>query len=158
MVDVTCPVDSGCDYSGPVRSVEAHISGSQQGDHQGEVGRDHREELVDRAEATASGGATEDQEVAESPDDTGEDYPSEATSVGGSPVAAAPALFAPLLGTAATGGSSGWDRSTMVTVGAVIVLLGLLYLAGGDGADSSGTSTAPESDESDGETPGGLIA
>jgi hypothetical protein len=49
MVEVGCPVD-GCDFSGPVRSVEAHISGSTSGEHLGEVGRRYRQELTGLAE------------------------------------------------------------------------------------------------------------
>lgn len=42
MEEVECPY---CEYTGAVRSVEAHISGSCEGDHAGEVGRSYREEL-----------------------------------------------------------------------------------------------------------------
>jgi hypothetical protein len=51
LVTVECPVD-GCDYEGSVGSVEGHISGSQSGDHDGWVGRDHRKDLVEQAEGS----------------------------------------------------------------------------------------------------------
>jgi hypothetical protein len=73
MAEVNCPVD-GCDYTGPVGSVEGHISASQSGGHQGEVGRHFREDLVERAERSIGGGATDSVEVAESPDGSGGDY------------------------------------------------------------------------------------
>lgn len=51
MAQVECPF-GGCDFAGSVGSVEAHISGSTSGDHQGEVGRNHREYLTREAERT----------------------------------------------------------------------------------------------------------
>lgn len=39
--EVECPIE-GCDYRGEPRSVEAHISGSQNGGHKGEFGRFYR--------------------------------------------------------------------------------------------------------------------
>jgi len=38
----TCPL---CDYVGPSRSVEAHVSGSTDEAHRGEVGRNYRERI-----------------------------------------------------------------------------------------------------------------
>ncbi len=49
MAKVECPF-GGCDFAGSVSSVEGHISGSTSGDHQGEVGRNHREYLTREAE------------------------------------------------------------------------------------------------------------
>jgi len=64
--DVVCPVEN-CEYTGPVSSVEAHISRSVEGAHGGEVGRVYREGLTAQAEGhdessadgTESGDATE---------------------------------------------------------------------------------------------------
>lgn len=36
-----CPMD-GCDYTGPTRSVEAHVSGSSDEAHSGQLGRNWR--------------------------------------------------------------------------------------------------------------------
>lgn len=49
MVHVDCPVE-GCDYSGPIDSVEGHLSASTAGDHKGRLGIYHRGELVAQAE------------------------------------------------------------------------------------------------------------
>jgi hypothetical protein len=54
MAEVECPLN-GCDYTGCVGSVEAHISGSQGGGHRGEFGADHRADLVDQAEEKLNG-------------------------------------------------------------------------------------------------------
>jgi hypothetical protein len=64
----TCPIDQ-CDYTGPSRSVEAHISGSSDENHKGELGRNwrqtieasHREEETDREGPTE--GASESTEA-----------------------------------------------------------------------------------------------
>lgn len=65
MAEVDCPY---CDYSAPLKSVEAHISGSSNGDHEGQVGRNHREELVEQAEGRETSQATlEEEEVVELP-------------------------------------------------------------------------------------------
>lgn len=48
MVEIECPVE-GCDFSGPLNSVEGHISASN-GNHKGEAGANFREELRNRAE------------------------------------------------------------------------------------------------------------
>jgi hypothetical protein len=87
LVSVECPFD-GCDYTGSVGSVEGHISGSQSGDHQGEVGRHFRGDLVEEAEAAINGGTTEGADLSESPDGSGDGYRSgedeDASSGGGS--------------------------------------------------------------------------
>lgn len=43
-MSATCPI-SECGFSGAVESVEAHISGSTTGAHQGVLGREYRGEL-----------------------------------------------------------------------------------------------------------------
>jgi len=62
MVEIECPVE-GCDFSGPLKSVEGHISASN-GNHKGEAGANFREELRDRAEEAledlGGGGAEKD--------------------------------------------------------------------------------------------------
>lgn len=56
MGNIGCVVE-GCEYSsGSVESVEAHISGSTRGEHSGLLGRNHREALVEEAEATSEAG------------------------------------------------------------------------------------------------------
>lgn len=55
MASAECPVGD-CDYAGPVKSVEAHISGATAGDHLGKLGRNFREELVEQVEETINGG------------------------------------------------------------------------------------------------------
>jgi hypothetical protein len=77
MVEVECPTD-GCDYTGRVESVEAHISGSQSDGHRGEFGADRRAELVERAEEKLNG----DDEPMESGDVTGTNDRGDTSSTG----------------------------------------------------------------------------
>jgi hypothetical protein len=58
--DVECPVED-CGYTGPVESVEAHISRSVEGDHEGEVGRIYREDLTAQAGGRTDSSADEDE-------------------------------------------------------------------------------------------------
>lgn len=51
MTEVTCPID-GCDYDGSVSGVEAHISGSTNGTHEGRAGGEFREQLIEEAEGS----------------------------------------------------------------------------------------------------------
>lgn len=67
MEECECPY---CDYTGPVDSVEGHISARTDGGHAGELGRYHREELVGRA-AGDEQGAESSESVAESVDSAG---------------------------------------------------------------------------------------
>lgn len=58
-----CPMD-GCDYEGPARSVEAHVSGTSDDLHRGELGRNWRSVIEashesDEQAAEASAEATE---------------------------------------------------------------------------------------------------
>jgi hypothetical protein len=53
MVETNCPL-GGCDYSGTVKELEAHISGSRDENHSGHSGAEFREELVEAAEDRAS--------------------------------------------------------------------------------------------------------
>lgn len=57
MAEVACPLGD-CGYTGPMRSVEAHISGNTDDDHRGEVGRLHRESLVSQVEDEQTGEET----------------------------------------------------------------------------------------------------
>lgn len=54
MATTECPIGD-CGFTGPVKSVEAHISGSMAGEHAGRVGREFREQLIDAVERAASG-------------------------------------------------------------------------------------------------------
>lgn len=71
MADVECPVED-CGYTGPVNSVEAHISRSVEGGHEGEVGRVYRDDLTAQAEGRADSSA----DGTESGDGTETDDPS----------------------------------------------------------------------------------
>lgn len=116
MVSVECPFD-GCDYTGSVGSVEGHISGSQSGDHQGEVGRHFREELVDRAEGSLNGGTTDLLDLGESPDDSGGDDRSEGgedASSDGPPIPPGKALVASTVGLIALAFGTTTDAETSV--------------------------------------------
>jgi len=120
-----------------VKSVEAHISGSTSGDHEGEVGRHHREDLRNRVEAALNG----DDEVDESPDgtETGDrsggalDVAEAATPEGDAPEVAAPVALA--------GGLS------PITVMAILSVGALLYLTYSSAAPSSSTTTATDGGE-----------
>lgn len=63
MAQATCPVGD-CDYTAPVKSVEAHISGSGSGEHAGRVGREFREQLVGTVEDAANGASEVAEKVA----------------------------------------------------------------------------------------------
>lgn len=52
MASTECPF---CDYTGTVDSVEGHISARTDGGHAGELGRYHREELL-QVDDTSNGG------------------------------------------------------------------------------------------------------
>lgn len=49
MATVRCPID-GCEYEGALQEVEAHLSGSTEGEHRGQYGADRRGELVEQIE------------------------------------------------------------------------------------------------------------
>lgn len=146
MVEVECPVEPDCDYSGSVGSVEAHISGSQSGDHRGEVGRDHRGELVAQAEGRSPEGATTPDEVAESPNGVQTDTtPFEVGSEGdpdpsegeGSP--------------ATSEGGSRPDIPPQTALIAATALFGLWALAEGGVFASGGSASGEQSADQDGE-------
>lgn len=63
MATAQCPIGD-CDYAGPVKSVEAHISGSPAGEHAGRIGREFREQLVGAVEQAANGAEEVVEEVA----------------------------------------------------------------------------------------------
>jgi len=120
-----------------VKSVEAHISGSTSGDHEGEVGREHRAALRDRVEAALNG----DGEVAESPDGTETeggsaaalDVAQAATPEGDAPEVAAPVALA--------GGLS------PITVMAILSVGALLYLTYSSAAPSSSATAVTDGGE-----------
>ena len=53
MATVGCPCKK-CEYSGTVSGVEAHVSGSTEGDHKGRSGGEFRDRLIKDAEAGLS--------------------------------------------------------------------------------------------------------
>lgn len=55
MATAECPVGE-CGYTGPVKSVEAHLTGSASGDHAGKLGRNFREDLIGQVEGKLNGG------------------------------------------------------------------------------------------------------
>jgi hypothetical protein len=134
MVEVNCPVD-GCNYSGPVGSVEGHISASQSGGHEGEVGRHFREGLVEQAEGSISGDGATVPEVAESSDGSGaDDHPGEG------------------------GGASSGGRSIPPGKAVVVSTLALLLLAFSDTTDADTEVEEQAGDqEAGGDPAGGLI-
>lgn len=68
-MDAECTVD-GCDYTGPLPSVEAHISASTTNGHKGMLGTNYRRELREQVE-----GHSRDDD----PEPTGDDTNDEAT-------------------------------------------------------------------------------
>lgn len=117
---------AGCDYTGRVGSVEAHISGSQSGGHRGEFGADRRAELVEQAEEELNGGGRPPVEATKPGDVTetgeGDDTSSSgAMETGGEPTSAgakmppskaligASVLFALAAFTGSSGGTSDAD-------------------------------------------------
>jgi len=134
-----CPI-TGCDYEGSPSSVEAHISGSTDDRHQGELGRDHRHALeppiqgeettgevaVDTGYADVAG----DQQGKETSDAATSE---EASQAGGLRVPAIPV-------------------STPMLIGAlVLVAVAVLYL-NTSGGSSSGTASTEDEDEDDEQT------
>jgi len=116
LVSVECPLD-GCDYSGSVGSVEAHISGSQSGDHRGKVGRHLREELVDQAETTINVPATDSEGLGESPGaSSADDHPEGGgdASSDGPPIPPGKALVASTIGLIALAFGTTTDAETSV--------------------------------------------
>lgn len=79
-----CPMD-GCDYTGPTRSVEAHLSGSSDEAHQGQLGRNWRSTI----EASHADDGDQDEQPAEATQEATE-APTTETSEGG--IADSPAV------------------------------------------------------------------
>ena len=52
MATVQCPCE-GCEYEGTVSGVEAHVSGSTKGDHEGRSGGEFRDRLIEEVEVGA---------------------------------------------------------------------------------------------------------
>lgn len=116
MVSVECPVE-GCDYSAPVESVEGHLSASTDGDHEGRLGLNHRQELVERAEEKINGEATDTPKLSKSPDVTETDDRSESGekhSDDGPPVPPGKALVASTIGLIALALGTTTDAETSV--------------------------------------------
>jgi len=157
MAECECPID-GCDFTGPLKSVEAHISGSASGGHEGETGRGFREKLREQIESRLNGGGDSE----ESDDGSDESEASDADSEGGEPddlpadpsapesgsvatsVAAAPALLGAGLFGASDG--SGFNREVLLVVG-IVVVLGLLLMSSGSSEGSEEGERSEESSE-----------
>lgn len=139
MAEVNCPVESDCGYTGSVGSVEAHISGSQQGDHKGAVGRHHREELVDQAEDT---GPTSLGDTGRgSSGSTGLDRKNDPDQNGSSIVA-----------------DSSFPPGRAVLFATVALVLVTVATTGPTGSTGEGSEGSEETAETEGETtPGGLL-
>jgi len=145
MSDVECVID-GCDYSADsVKSVEAHISGTSEGDHIGS-GMMYRDELVAQKEGALNEGnvsasseaSEEDVEQAETDDEEGEDTseePAEPASAAAVPAVAG----AGLLGSVSAG--SGGGRNWGFILG--VALLAVLVLAVATADDQEGEDTEP---------------
>jgi hypothetical protein len=142
MTDVVCPFDN-CDYSGPVGSVEAHISGSGGGEHRGEFGADHRADLVEQAEAKLNGDGWPPVEATESGDVTETDEGDDPRSTGAKETGAAPTS----------------ERSKVPPSKALIGASVLFALAAftGSGAEAATEATTDTDADQDAEPDGGLI-
>jgi hypothetical protein len=139
MTDVVCPFDN-CDYSGPVGSVEAHISGSGGGEHRGEFGADHRADLVEQAEEKLNGGGVP-VESKELGDATETDGRADASSSG-----------------ATEGGEAATSSGSKVPPSKALIGASLLFALAAFTGSSGGTavdSAAEEDAEEDAEEPGG---
>lgn len=102
--DVTCPACE--EYTGPMSSVEAHISRLTDDDHAGTVGREYREELEQQeSEMPTSGEYQEQGDLLESSDGSTEVDGEDAVEPGGD--------------TSSSAGSSGSGSSAAVSAGAV---------------------------------------
>lgn len=137
MVDVECPLD-GCEYTGSVKSVEAHISGNSRGEHQGKVGRQFRDRLVDGSSQPVE---LEPEEKADPPEALGEqggeasETPQQTGSVGSE--------------RANEGGSA--SKVTLVA-GTALVGLAVLLEANQEGDATSEGEAQATSEASDGES------
>ncbi len=134
---------AGCDYTGRVGSVEAHISGSQSGGHRGEFGADRRAELVEQAEEKLNGDGVSPAEptelggVTETEDGDGTSS-SGAMETGGEPTSAG-AKMAP----------------SKALIGASILFA--LAAFTGSGAEATTEATTDTDADQDAEPDGGLI-
>lgn len=138
MTEVECPMD-GCDYTGRVESVEAHISGSQSGGHRGEFGADRRAELVDRAEAKLNGGRVPGVEATE-PGDVIETEEGDGTSSTGAKEGD---------GTATSAESKVAPSKALIVASLVFGLSALSGLSSGDGGEVEAADTG-DADRPDG--------
>jgi hypothetical protein len=138
MTDVVCPFDN-CDYSGPVGSVEAHISGSGGGEHRGEFGADHRADLVEQAEEKLNGGGVP-VESKESGDVSGMDGGDGASSSG-----------------ATEGGETPTSSESKVSPSKALIGASVLFALAAFTGSSSG-ATVDQAAEEDADLPdGGLL-
>jgi len=158
MAEVECPV-GGCDYSGPVGSVEAHLSGSTEGEHSGSTGRDFREELVEEAENTAEAGSTEGSETKDGGEESAvEPISDDGETAGEGSGSATPAAALPLLATGGAVSGLGEDGLNWTLIAVALGLVALLYLSrGGSSTDDAGTEQAVDDDQEELEG-GGLRA
>jgi len=105
----TCPVQ-GCGYEGSPSSVEAHISGSTDDRHEGQLGRDHRHALEPAKPTTTT---TDELVVGDGVAEVGEDgregtttdaaTDDEASPAGGIPIPVSPATLTAVLVLVAAG-------------------------------------------------------
>jgi hypothetical protein len=137
MTDVVCPFDN-CDYSGPVGSVEAHISGSGGGEHRGEFGADHRADLVEQAEEKLNGGGGP-AEATESGDVSGTEKGSGPSSSG-----------------ATEGGGAATSSGSKVPPSKALIGASLLFALAAFTGSSGGTATDGGAD-GDADPDGGLL-
>jgi hypothetical protein len=141
MTDVVCPFDN-CDYSGPVGSVEAHISGSGGGEHRGEFGADHRADLVEQAEEKLNGAAVP-VESKESGDVTETDKGTDTSSSG-----------------ATEGGETATPSGSKVPPSKALIGASILFALAAFTGSSGGATTETTADvdaDRDAEPDGGLI-
>jgi hypothetical protein len=133
----------GCDYTGRVGSVEAHISGSQSDGHRGEFGADRRAELVEQAEKKLNDGGASLAEPMESGDATGTEKGGERSSSGATEG-----------GEAATSSGSKMPPSKALIGASVLFALAAFT---GSGAGATAEATTDTDADQDAEPDGGLI-
>lgn len=125
----TCPL---CDYTGPRRSVEAHVSGSTDEAHQGEVGRNYRE----RIRSTVGDDDPEAQEAEKATPPTASEGSEDATPEAGGDSTPEPRE-----------GSGG----LALAVGTAILGLALVVSSSTSSGDGSSTSSDGSSDDGSGQ-------
>jgi len=130
---VVCPLP-GCDYEGAPSSVEGHISGKSDELHEGELGRNYREELrgdgaEDRDEVEVAGVDQWDLDPEESEESAPEESEEESAERPVPEDGGVPGIPLPM------------DKTTLALVAGLIVVLALLWRSGyfsDDGSDQEG--------------------